>query len=193
MVVVAHYRLHPRPRPPQFRPRRFTVEVRSDAGGRVPARPVRVVYQYPTWDSPRRMTRDGLVLLVYSVVAVPGLTALGVWAVVSGVYVGAALAFLFAGWSVYVTVRHLAEGARGAGRVEVRGVVVGELRRTYDGLEPNEPYDVYFLAVDAGTADEVFGWEVPHEVYTGVRDGMPVTAVVSADGRYVYSLTTDRD
>ena len=42
----------------------------SDAGGAVAPRPVRVRYRFPRWDSPGRVGRDGVVLLVFTIVTI---------------------------------------------------------------------------------------------------------------------------
>ncbi|GAA4452649.1 hypothetical protein GCM10023170_041730 [Phytohabitans houttuyneae] len=103
MRAVARYEVHPQPRP-QNRPAvEWTHAAWSDAGGRVPRRAVRVRYRFPRLDSPARTGRDGVVLLIFTLIGSPVLVALGVWALAGddrtlNDYAGATLAFGFVAW-----------------------------------------------------------------------------------------------
>jgi hypothetical protein len=191
---VARYQIHPLPRPQNRPATEWTHTAWSDAGGRVPRRQVRVRYRFPRLDSPGRSGRDGAVLLIFTLVGSPVLVALGVWALAGedslNDYAGATLAFAFVAWWWYITVTHFVRAVHGAGRRTVRGVTAARMVRTFHGVESGDPFDLHYLAVDDGTSDELHGWEVPHEVYEALRDGTPVEAIVSGDGRYLYTLTT---
>jgi hypothetical protein len=195
MPPVARFQIHPRPRPPSFHPQEWAQTAWSDAGGRVPRRPVRVRYRYPSLDSPARTGRDGVVLLIFTLIGSPILLVLGVWALSGGDrtlydWAGAALAFAFVAWWWYMIVTHFVRAIRGAGRRTVRGVAVACQVRTFHHWETREPYDIHFVGVDDGTSDECYGWEVPHEVHQAVVDGTRVEVVVSGDRRYLYTLDT---
>lgn len=196
MRAVARYEIHPRPRS-SLHPAEWAQAAWSDAGGRVPRRQIQVRYRYPSMDSPGRSGRDGVVLLIFTLVGSPVLLVLGGWALAGddslNDYAGAALAFVFVAWWWYITVKHFVLAVRGAGRRTTHGVIVGRLVRTYRHWETDEPYDIHFLGVDDGTSDEPYAWDVPREVHAALPDGTRVEAVVSGDGRYLYTLTTPAD
>jgi hypothetical protein len=166
----------------------------SDAGGAVASRPVRVRYRFPRWDSPGRIGRDGVVLLVFTIIASPIALGLGFWALSSrpslNNYLGAALAFGNFIWWWYISLAHLRRGHLGAGRRTVYGVTIARTTETFHGVESGDPFDLYYLGIDNGTSDWYIGWEVPKAVYQDLPDGTPVEAVVSGDGRYLYSIRT---
>jgi hypothetical protein len=186
--------LHPRPRS-SSRPTEWSRAARSDAGGRIPSRRVRVIYRYPNVDSPARNGRHGAVLLIVTLIGSPVLLVLGGSALKGddslNDYLGATLAFAFVAWWWYVSVANVGRAIRASGRREVRGVAVDRHIRTFRHWETREPYDIYFLGVDHGNGDECRGWDVPHEVYEAAPDGTPVEVVVSGDGRYLYTFTTN--
>jgi len=200
---MGHFQLHPRPRPSDRPAVTWSQTVSSDAGGRVARRPVEVRYRFPRWDEPRRIGRDGVILLFCAIVGSPVLIGLGVWAL-SGDrrtlndYAGAALAFVLAAWAWYISLKHVVQGVRGAGRNTLRGVIVGRATRTFRTVTTSDiPFDndehfpVYYLGVDDGTQDRYDGWEVPFEVYQILMEGGWVEAVVSGDRRYLYSIAWD--
>ena len=199
---MGHFPIHPQPRPANRPAVTWSHTVSSDAGGRVTRRPVEVRYRFPRRDDPRRIGRDGIVLVLFTLFASPILVALGVWAL-SGDrrtlndYAGAALAFAVAASTWYVSIQHVVHAVRGAGRQTVRGVTVGRTTRTFRTIPPpdylagdSEPFDLYYLSVDDGTRDRYDGWEVPFEVHQLLPDGTPVEAVVSGDRRYLYTIST---
>jgi hypothetical protein len=196
MPAVARYQIHPVHRPGSSRATEWwSPSVWSDAGGRVPRRLVRVRYRYPHLDSPGRAGRDGVVLLVFTLFGSPILVTLGALSLKGddrtlNDWAAATLAFGFAAWWWYVSVASFVRAGRGRGRRSVAGVVVARTIRTFHHWETREPYDIYFLGVDDGTVDESYGWQIPRDVYIALPDGTPVEAIVSRDGRYLYTLFT---
>lgn len=161
-------------------------------------RPVRIDYRWPGPDSPRRQRLDGVVLIVFTAVMGTAAVVVGYAAWVSGVDrtlngslcvvlpIGAAIAW----WTI--SIRTFYKGWRARGCREVRGVVVHrEVQQFWTVATeggPSTPFDLWFLAVDDGTADALDGWEVPHEVHRALPEGTVVDATVAGDGSYVYSI-----
>jgi hypothetical protein len=84
--------------------------------------------------------------------------------------------------AAYVAVRAVYAGARNiTGRHTVEGVVVDRLSRQYGE-------EIYSVAVDDGTRDEIVAWTVDKATYDRLVEGTRVEAVVSADARYVYHV-----
>jgi hypothetical protein len=57
------------PRPPQLPVQPWTSVVFAVAGGRVPHRPVRILYQHPCPQPPRRQFGDGIVRTLWTLTA----------------------------------------------------------------------------------------------------------------------------
>lgn len=98
-----------------------------------------------------------------------------------------ALAFLTASWTV--SLRLLVRGTvNRAGRHVVAGAVVGHSTHTWYTVTDQDPYELCYLSIDDGRRTLCEGWEVPREVYDRFPDGTEAKAVVSRDGRYLYSI-----
>jgi hypothetical protein len=81
-----------------------------------------------------------------------------------------------------VAVRAVYAGARNiTGRHTVEGVVVDRLSRQYGE-------EIYSVAVDDGTRDEIVAWTVDKATYDRLVEGTRVQAAVSADARYLYHV-----
>jgi hypothetical protein len=198
-MAVAHIALHPRPRPPKLHVQDWYVLVTSADGGRTAERPVRVRYQHPWPDNPERLQRDGIILVLFTIaptaLAVALLVTLGPAALfrdtfksVNDFLAVALPVTLLASWWI-VSVRTLVKGRVGRrGRRKVRGVVVGRHSRPWRSVVDDEPYDLYYLAIDDGTREMIEGWEVPRHVFDLFPPGVEAEAVVSDDGRYPYSI-----
>jgi hypothetical protein len=155
-------------------------------------RTVRIPYEHSSPDSPERTRTQGIVLTAFAatvgtvlgygflILALTGFKR----SVIGVVCVIAPVAMVIYWW--YVGLRQLITGSRNRRRRSIRGVVVD--RRTRGHVDARGPFVQCYLAVDDGTHAVVPGWEVPVNVYEKARLGMTVDAVVSADGRYVYSI-----
>ena len=166
----------------------------SDAGGRTPSRTVRITYPHYGPPSPEHERGTGTVLTVFTVTAG---TFLGFGMLLMALtlpdslletIICLVLALGLLGYWWYISVGTIVKATiNRRRRHRVRGVVVDRVDQWWR-QEEGYDHELWYLAVDDGTRDQVIGWEVPAETYARFELGAEVEAEVSGDGRYLYSI-----
>ncbi|HEX6682142.1 MAG TPA: hypothetical protein VF062_05080 [Candidatus Limnocylindrales bacterium] len=173
----------------------WTRTVQSNAAGRTHTRTVRITYPHRRPPSPEDERGIGVTLTVFTVTAG---TFLGAGMLLMSLTLpdsdlgSIACLIISAGLLVYWWYISLGTLIRGVlnrrRRHVVRGVVVDRTDRWWEPYE-SQDFQLWYLAVDDGTRDEVTGWEVPPETHALLPVGTAVEAQVSGDGQYLYSIT----
>jgi hypothetical protein len=169
--------------------------VESNAGGRRTTRTLRIRYQHVGPESPERLQRDGILLMVLALILGSpcgiGALALLVISVKQVSLPPAVVAILpLSVWIFfwYISLSRLVGGTLGRRRRRLHGIVVDRRIHTVWGESTDKPSPYWNIAVDDGTSDDIPGWEVPQEVCDDLSPGTVVEATVSRGGGYLYAI-----